>query len=389
MNLAFYYHIPISVRNNELFLPGHFGIFIDELAKNVDELILFMHAAKPSEDKFNDYQLKSNNIHFIDLGITTAAWHRIIFHRFFFHKHIELLNSCDAFLVRMPCAFAPFMRMYISDPTKLWFMVVGDYKDGAKHWTVKSIRDWAIKHYLRINDYLFERHLKQYNLLVNSSGLYQKYKNKSNKLFQIKTTTLTSKDFYAKEACLLNKTRARLLYVGRIDRAKGLFELVEAVVKLRNNGINASLKIVGWELKTDSEVTNQLKSFAKKLNVNDQIFFTGKLNIGEELNSVYRDADIFVLPSYYEGFPRVIWESMANSLPVITTPVGGIPDELTHEVNALFVSPKNVTEIKEAVERLIQDKSLRETLVKNGHKKAETNTLETQTKLLIEFIKKA
>lgn len=389
MKLAFYYHIPISTKNNNLFLPGHFGVFVDEIAKNVDELIIFMHAAKPSEDKFNDYLLKSNNIRFINLGVTTPAWHRALFHRFFLRKHFELLNSCDTILVRMPCAFAPFVHKYVSDHNKLWFMVVGDYEEGAKHWAVKSIRDWAIKNYLRINNYLFERNLKQYNLLVNSSALYHKYKNKSNKLFQIKTTTLTSKDFYSKETCLLNNTRIRLLYVGRIDRAKGLFELIEAVVKLKNNGINATLKIVGWELKTDSEVTNQLKSFAKKLNVNDQIFFTGKLNIGEELNSVYRDADIFVLPSYHEGFPRVIWEAMANSLPVITTPVGGIPDELKHEVNALFVSPKNVMEIKEAVERLIQDKSLRETLVKNGHKKAETNTLETQTKLLIEFIKKA
>lgn len=387
MRLAFYYHIPISIKNSQLYLPGHYGIFIDELAKNVDELILFMHIAKPSEDKFNEYQLKSKNIQAINLGVATPAWHRAIFHRKFWQKHFELLNSCDTILIRMPCAFAPFFRKYIANPNKLWFMVVGDYEEGAKHWPTKSIRDYAIKLYLWLNNYLFEYHLKQYNLLVNSNALYHKYNNKSNKLYRIKTTTLTSNDFHFRETYSLNKSNVKLLYVGRIDKAKGLFELIEAIAKLNSDNLNISLKIVGWELNTDNKTTHQLIALANKLKVNEKIIFTGKLNIGNDLNGAYKDADIFLLPSYHEGFPRVIWEAMANGLPVITTPVGGIPNELTHGVNALFVSPKNVNEIKEAVERLIQNKSLRESLVKNGLKKAKTNTLEIQTKLLMDIIK--
>jgi glycosyltransferase involved in cell wall biosynthesis len=389
MQLAFYYHIPISTKNNALFLPGHLGVFIDELALNVDELIILMHSATPQEDEFNDYQLRAKNIQFLNLGNTTPAWHRAIFHRKFLNSYKEVLNSCDAVLVRMPCALAPFFHKYITNKNKLWFMVVGDYEEAAKFWPTKSIRGIAIKYYLRINNSLFERNLKQNNLLVNSKALFKKYENRCNKLHEIKTTTLSLKDFHLKKINNNNSSTINLLYVGRIDEAKGLFELIEATAQLFEKGWNITLKIVGWELDPSYKLTKQLQDLVKKSKLEKVVTFSGKLNIGDELNGAYREADIFILPSYHEGFPRVIWEAMANSLPVITTPVGGIPDELKHEVNVLFVSPKNVTEIEEAVKRLIQNNTLRETLIKNGLKKVKTNTLETQTKLLIDIIKKS
>jgi glycosyltransferase involved in cell wall biosynthesis len=387
VRIAFYYHIPISNIKSKLYLPGHFGVFIDELASNVDELIIIMHSAKTTEHKFNDYELKARNIQFIDLGITTPAWHRAIFHRKFLHKYKNVLNSCDAVLVRTPCALAPFFHKYILNTNKLWFMVVGDYEEGAKHWPIKSVRDLAIKYYLRLNNYFFEKKIKHYNLLVNSSALYKKYKSNSKFLFQIRTTTLSSNDFYLKPNEPINKSKIKLLYVGRIDETKGLFELVEAIAQLNKCNIEASVKIVGWELNTDNILTNKLKAYADSLGINEKIVFTGKLNIGEQLNKVYREADLFVLPSYHEGFPRVIWEAMANSLPVITTPVGGIPDILTHKKNSYFIETHSAESIVNAVISLVNHPEVVVSMVNCSMDLVKENTLESQTQKLVNYIK--
>jgi glycosyltransferase involved in cell wall biosynthesis len=80
------------------------------------------------------------------------------------------------------------------------------------------------------------------------------------------------------------------------------------------------------------------------------------------LASVYRDADIFVFPSSYEGFGLAIVEAMAGRLPIVTTPVGVAADALTDGESALFVPKRNASAIVAAVERLIGDDALRERL---------------------------
>jgi glycosyltransferase involved in cell wall biosynthesis len=102
---------------------------------------------------------------------------------------------------------------------------------------------------------------------------------------------------------------------------------------------------------------------------------------------MYRMADIYILPSYYEGFPRTLWEAMANSVPVICTSVGSIPLELDNYIDALIIEPRNINEIKISIENLLVDSVLRKTLIKNGIIKASQNTLEIQSKKLIKKIK--
>jgi glycosyltransferase involved in cell wall biosynthesis len=99
-------------------------------------------------------------------------------------------------------------------------------------------------------------------------------------------------------------------------------------------------------------------------------------------------ADIYCIPSYEEGFPKTIWEALANSLPVISTLVGGIPEYLINGEEAILIEPKKVDELHYAIKQVIENKSLREKLISNGIKKAKEVTLEFQTNMLLEFIKK-
>ena len=122
------------------------------------------------------------------------------------------------------------------------------------------------------------------------------------------------------------------------------------------------------------------------MNIENKIIFHGFKNI-KELNEMYRMADLYIMPSYNEGFPRSIWEAMANSLPVICTRVGSIPLELVSGYDSIIINPRKSNEIKKAIISLIKNSELRKSIILNGRIKAAENTLEVQTKKLLKLIR--
>ena len=120
------------------------------------------------------------------------------------------------------------------------------------------------------------------------------------------------------------------------------------------------------------------------MRIEHRVFFHGHRKNGEALNEIYRMSDIYIIPSYFEGFPRTIWEAMSNGLPVIATKVGSIPFILEERETAILIDSKNVTQIKDAIIKLITNESLRKRLILNSHMLALEHTLEKQTKLLID-----
>ena len=385
MRLAFYYHIPIIVKNDGLYIPGYFGVFLDSLAMNVDTLVLFLHEGNNKDAVESVYRLNSKNLEFISLGSKTSAWKRAL-------KPSKVLSivkqhsDFDYLLVRSPSPLAPYFPKYVNDK-KLIFMIVGDYGDGAANYAIKGFRDRIIQLFLYYNHWLFLKVIRKFPVMVNSDALYEKYKNETKQIFKIKTTTLSQLDFFDREDTCKGEI-VQLLFTGRIDMAKGLSELIEALAQLVQKDIKVHLNIVGWELGGGNIVKNILISKARSLNIVEEITFHGFKSIGNELFDMYRNADIYVLPSYHEGFPRTIWEAMANSLPVITTKVGSIPTTLHHLENAYLIDPKNSTQLSEAISELINNTDLRKNLISKGLALAKENTLEVQSKNILNNIKK-
>ena len=132
---------------------------------------------------------------------------------------------------------------------------------------------------------------------------------------------------------------------------------------------------------------NALFEKVKEYSLDEFVQFHGRKKIGVELNRMYFNSDIYIIPSFHEGFPRTIWEAMGQSTPVIATKVGGIPFLLDDKENSLLIEPKIVNEIVDAVESLISDEFLRRKIIINGYEKAKTVTLQNQSKLLISQIK--
>jgi glycosyltransferase involved in cell wall biosynthesis len=386
MHLAFYYHIPIHSRNNQLFVPSYLGVFLDSLASSVAQLYIVLHEANTSQSLECDYQLKNKNISWVNLGLKTPAWHRDLFYHKVLKNKLSYIKNCDAFIIRSPSPLAPYFQKFVSEKTKIFFMIVGDYLDGATHLKSSTFRDRIIYQYLKYNDRNFTKAIKNTAILVNSKGLFEKYKNTAKSIHLIKTTTLSSNDIFIRENTCLSDS-IELLYTGRIDVAKGLLELVEATSILIKENHRLVLNIVGWEQDNVARpVENKMIALAKNLGIEKQLIFHGRKTVGPELNKMYQQADVYVIPSYHEGFPRTIWEAMANSLPVIATKVGGIPAYLTHEKNAILIEPKSIQEIVLGIKKVIENKPLRKNLIENAIELAKENTLEVQTKKMIDII---
>lgn len=386
MKLAFYYHISAQYSQPQLIrMPGYLGVFVDALATCVETLYLVMHEEETQNLHYCDYTIQSKNIEFISLGKKTKAWHRTFFPKHILQSALQKIAHCDAMIVRSPTPLAPHFKKYLGQQTAIFYMIVGDYTEGASHLKSDTFRNRVIYQYLKIVDSQFTKTLRGAKVLVNSLALYEKYTAIAGSIYAIKTTTLSVNDFFQKADTCCDK-KIKLLFTGRIDPAKGLFELVDALAELNKQTHTFELHIVGWEQVAEKPVEKALIQKAQALQQQDNLFFHGKKTVGPELNAMYRMGDLYVLPSYHEGFPRTIWEAMANSLPVIATKVGGIPNSLKHREDAYLIDPKNVQQIVEAVHELVENKSLRLQLLHNGYELAKQNTLEVQCDKIVNII---
>jgi len=163
-----------------------------------------------------------------------------------------------------------------------------------------------------------------------------------------------------------NKTNKTIfLFVGRLEKQKGLIYLIYAINILKVNNFNFEVHLVG----TGSEEA-YLKELVSKFNLKKYIKFLGKKTF-QEIAVYYVNSNGFILTSIWEGFPLTLLEAWAASLPVIITNVGGVSKICTNQENALIIPSKNSKKIAEAMLALIENKKLREKLGKNGRKLVE------------------
>jgi glycosyltransferase involved in cell wall biosynthesis len=131
----------------------------------------------------------------------------------------------------------------------------------------------------------------------------------------------------------------------------------------------------------------RLESLAEELGITEYVGFLGRIPFGPELFRIYREADIFVLPSLSEGIPKTLLEAMASGLPIVATRVGGIPDVIRDGETGLLVGPRSPEQIARAVERLIADSLLRRKVIQNGYAFVKEHTVERQAEMMWQEIR--
>lgn len=143
-----------------------------------------------------------------------------------------------------------------------------------------------------------------------------------------------------------------LLFLGRLGQHKGTFDLLHAVVALAPSYPELRVLLGG-----DGDL-DAVRSEAEALGISSHVSLLGWVK-GADKAHLLEEATAFVLPSYNEGLPMSVLEAMAYGLPVVSTPVGGIPEAVRDGTEGFLVPPGDVRQLADRLNRLLADSALR------------------------------
>ncbi len=168
-----------------------------------------------------------------------------------------------------------------------------------------------------------------------------------------------------KERFNIPKDSTLLMYVGRVSFEKRLQLLLHLTKRLQTYSNDIYFAVVG-----DGPHLQSYRRLARKLKVQDRAIFTGFID-HYSLPRVYSAADLFVAPSDTETQGLTLVEAMSQRVPIISVKAGGVIDYIRHEKNGLFVPPRDVEALEEAVKRLLTDSALSEQLRRGSYQTAQ------------------
>lgn len=219
--------------------------------------------------------------------------------------------------------------------------------------------------YRKVYKYLFEKA----DCVVVLSYLWKKYVNetfhlndKVKVIYNPCTSEISEEKFDKKN---------QILYAGTVNARKGYADMIKAFSKIASEFPDWSIVFAG-----NGEIEKG-KLIAKQCKIESQVIFLGWIN-GSSKDKAFKEASIFCLPSYAEGFPMAVLDAWAYGLPVITTPVGGIPDIAIDGKNVLLFNPGDIDALANNMKKLIVDITLRNN-VKNESIKLANSTFNIDT----------
>lgn len=377
-----------SFKNNgtEAFFQNTDGPYLDGVALGVKQIILMASVIRKGIHTFYDrwpnysYQFTSKNIITVELPWSTNYNPGMIETARLLLQNIPVMwravQASDVIGIFMPGMRSVIASLICRLQKKPYWVYLGSDWAGNAHLTFRwggLRRRLFLPIYMKCVNFLARQVMKPALFrLVTGRVLWKKYQYGDNATYETRPlVTLSGDQFYHREDTCLSDT-VRLLYVANLHPRKGHRFLIEAVALLLEAGIPCELILVG-----DGRERDNLATLIHHLGLQNSVCFKGYLLNGPELWEQYRAADIFVLPSLGEGLPRVIFEAMAHSLPVICSDVSGLSDHFTHEEQIFFVPPAQPREIANAIITLKTKPQLRRMLIANGYKYAEGIMRET------------
>jgi glycosyltransferase involved in cell wall biosynthesis len=181
---------------------------------------------------------------------------------------------------------------------------------------------------------------------------------------------------------LSNYQKGKILFLGNMTKAKGYCDLVRAITLVVKRHPEANFYFAGGLRKGErgvffNQITGQQLAYEDPFAVHDEItcgvyknhyHALGVVADGEKLD-LLRSSDIFVLPSYSEGFSRALLEAMCVGKPVVCTAVGAHREVIQDEVHGLVVPPGDVAALANCICRLLEDRQLRDQIAHTNYRR--------------------
>lgn len=182
-------------------------------------------------------------------------------------------------------------------------------------------------------------------------------------------------DFFERQDTRGDKA-VEVLYVGALLPRKGVHFLIEAMAELQRRRLSVHLTLAGA---AEVAYASHLRHEVAAKNLDATVTFAGFVSEVDELLRLYREADLLVLPTLSEGFPRVVYEAMSQSLPVVATSIPAIAAAVEDGRQALLVRPGSSDALADAIERIATQPDLRRRLIANGFAFASARLTGTST----------
>jgi glycosyltransferase involved in cell wall biosynthesis len=287
-----------------------------------------------------------------------------------------ITNGCDAAILRLPSTIAQkvcsqVMKSGIPYATELVFDA-NDAMQSASNpferllWRMINRQMVNVCNHANGVACVTEHYLQKHYTSLKPDAFYGHY-----------SSLALDKSFYSNARSYPDGKVLSIAHVSKqvqFNGRKGYNEVIEAVGKLKNRSVNVIVNFAGPDY---HDGIRKLSEFAQRLGVGDRVNFIGGVS-REQLSDYLEKSDIYVMPTWAEGLPRVIIEAMAKGLPCITTPVSGNPEL----VDEHFLVPYYDTDIlADRIEELIKDPALYEQTSRVNYersKKYEASILQTR-----------
>lgn len=266
-----------------------------------------------------------------------------------------ITTGCDAAILRLPSTIAQrvckkVMKTEIPYATELVFDAK-DAMDNAANMIGRMI--WKTIHQQMVDACNHANGVA----CVTEHAMQRHYSSKRKDAFYSHYSSLAlQKSFYTSARQHPNKkvlTIAHVCTQVQYNGRKGHNEIIEAIALLKEKGICVQVDFVGPDY---HDSISKLKRLAQKKGVIERVSFIGGVN-REQLSRFLEQADLYVMPTWAEGLPRVVIEAMAKGLPVITTPISGNPELVS---NHFLVPYTDIRMLAQRIEELIKNPILYE-----------------------------
>lgn len=242
----------------------------------------------------------------------------------------KVASKTDLFYCRVPDPFCWMPAQMTDKPVIMHF--VGDTADATKH----NIHFSWLKKQILLAGYSFEyrrilKSARKSTVYTNGSHLSEELHKQGVNATPVVSSTITKEDLALEPLRPLSNKPLTIIYVGYLRYAKGIDTLIKVIKRLDERHFNYQFHVVG-----DGDMYSTLQQLIGDLKLDDHIYLHGHVDNRDKLLALLRSSDLFFFPSLSEGSPRVVIEAMSQGCPVLSTPVGSLPDCFEENKEILF-----------------------------------------------------
>jgi glycosyltransferase involved in cell wall biosynthesis len=159
------------------------------------------------------------------------------------------------------------------------------------------------------------------------------------------------------------KEKYMVLFFGRLNPTKAPENLAKAGINITKKRKDIAFVWIGPDEGKAEEVKSLIKDYSN-------MYYLGPIRGKEKIAEMYQSADVYVLPSYREGLPLTLFEAMASGLPIIASPVNGIPYEMKEPENGFFAEYGDIKEIEDKIIEIVENPKLSKEISENNFNKS-------------------